>query len=414
MKLLCISMEVPFPLNNGGSVTVFNRLRGLSERGHIIDLLCASKNQEEPASIAALTPYCETVKSFHVGRLHALGNALRRPAHPLRSTLRFHRGLQSDLDQLVCSGGGDALIIDHSPMAVYARPAYRRYVRLVLVVHALVHKSLTRIANELPAGNPRRILFRIEAALSRKFEDRIFRGAQFDEYWFYSEHDRKDVIAEYPRVRSRSCTLPPGVEMREHTAFSRAALNKPHSNEIVLVGSMDNVSNEDAARWFAEEILPRVRREVPHAHFIIVGKNSRPRLRDLDSDGVSVIGEVPDLTPYLQRSGVFVVPQRGGAGIRVKMLDGLAAGMVVISTAVGAEAMPSLVPGWHYLLARDAAEFAHQVTSVLRNPERFGDVARRGFDFVREHYSVEAAAMAAEERLRRLCNVDGSSQARSR
>ena len=50
------------------------------------------------------------------------------------------------------------------------------------------------------------------------------------------------------------------------------------------------------------------------------------------------MGEVDDLRPYLQRAKVFVCPIRLGSGLRLKVLEAMAAGVPVVSTTLGVEA----------------------------------------------------------------------------
>src|SRR5439155_354663 len=121
-----------------------------------------------------------------------------------------------------------------------------------------------------------------------------------------------------------------------------------------------------------------VQRKVPGARFVVVGRGANRKLRDLAREDIIIVSDVPDLTPYLHRCQVYVIPQRGGGGVKVKLLDGLSAGRIVVSTAVGTEAIDDLRPGQHYLLAGNADEFARSVVAVLEDPVRFQDVAENG------------------------------------
>jgi glycosyltransferase involved in cell wall biosynthesis len=95
-----------------------------------------------------------------------------------------------------------------------------------------------------------------------------------------------------------------------------------------------------------------------------------PRLR--------LLGFVPDLAPLYARAGVFVNPMRGGGGTRLKVLEAMAAGKAVVSTAIGAEGL-ALTPGRDVVVADTAAEFADAVRALLADhgrAERLGQAAR--------------------------------------
>jgi hypothetical protein len=52
--------------------------------------------------------------------------------------------------------------------------------------------------------------------------------------------------------------------------------------------------NEDAAAWFARDIWPVIRAEVPGAHLSIIGSNPTARVRALAGDGVAILANVSD------------------------------------------------------------------------------------------------------------------------
>ena len=75
--------------------------------------------------------------------------------------------------------------------------------------------------------------------------------------------------------------------------------------EMVFTASMDWMPNEDAVLYFARDIFPLVRREIPEARFWAVGRNPSPAVRALDDGApLRVTGSVEDIRPYLHRSAV--------------------------------------------------------------------------------------------------------------
>jgi glycosyltransferase involved in cell wall biosynthesis len=70
---------------------------------------------------------------------------------------------------------------------------------------------------------------------------------------------------------------------------------------------------------------------------------------------------------------------RAGAGTRIKILEALALGTPVVSTALGAEGL-AVTAGVDILMAEDAAGFAAQTVKLLRSPklrERLTTAGRR-------------------------------------
>ena len=136
--------------------------------------------------------------------------------------------------------------------------------------------------------------------------------------------------------------------------------HRPLVGEAAVFGFLGLLSyppNADAARWFATEVFPLVRRQLPDATFRVVGRNPES-VEDLETlDGVVVVGEVTDPGAELAATDVSVVPIRFGAGTRLKVVEALANGLPCVSTAIGAEGL-DVTAGRDLLIADSATDFA--------------------------------------------------------
>jgi sugar transferase (PEP-CTERM/EpsH1 system associated) len=139
------------------------------------------------------------------------------------------------------------------------------------------------------------------------------------------------------------------------------------SREILFCGSLDVSMNSDAAEYFAGEIYPRIRRSLPGAIFRIVGRSPSRRLRRLSrQSGIVVTGTVPDVRPYYQNAAVAVAPFRLGAGTKLKILEAMAMGVPVVSTALGAQGM-EVADGEHIFIEDQPHRFADRVLDLFRD-----------------------------------------------
>jgi len=136
--------------------------------------------------------------------------------------------------------------------------------------------------------------------------------------------------------------------------------------EMIFVGLLSYRPNADAVRWFAEEVVPLVRREIPGALFRIVGRGGS-ELRDLgDLDGVELVGWVENLQAELDRSDLSVAPIRFGGGTRLKVTEALANRLPLVSTTIGSEGI-DVVHRRHCMLADSAVDLAVACVEVLRD-----------------------------------------------
>ena len=150
------------------------------------------------------------------------------------------------------------------------------------------------------------------------------------------------------------------------TEFFQPSGEREMPNSLVFTGSMDWLPNEDGIFYFANEIFPLIRRQVPDATLCIVGRKPSRRLQDLASrvPNIQLTGWVDDVRPYLAQRAVFIVPLRIGGGTRLKIFEAMSMGKAVVSTSIGAEGLP-VKNGEHLLLADDPASFAESTLRLL-------------------------------------------------
>jgi glycosyltransferase involved in cell wall biosynthesis len=182
--------------------------------------------------------------------------------------------------------------------------------------------------------------------------------------------------------------VPNGVDIDHYTAPIPPLSERPGPEpcDLVFTGKMDFRPNVDSALWFAQQVLPLIRREAPDVRFWIVGQNPHPRLEPLRADpAVELTGWVEDVRPYIAAAAVYVVPLRIGGGTRLKVLEAMAMGKPIVSTAVGCEGF-EVVDGQELLMADAPSEFAAAVLQLIRQPELRERLGRAAGDFAASRY----------------------------
>jgi polysaccharide biosynthesis protein PslH len=169
----------------------------------------------------------------------------------------------------------------------------------------------------------------------------------------------------------------------------------------LFVGSFSHPPNADAAERLAREIFPRVRSEMPEAVLRIVGADPPLTLRGAAGNGVEVTGQVPDVTPFLNEAAVFVAPLRLGGGMRVKVLEALAAGKAVVASRRAVDGL-TVTDGDQVILAESDREFADAIVMLLRDPGRRRALAGRARSWAAANLGRERMAPAFEQLYRSL------------
>jgi glycosyltransferase involved in cell wall biosynthesis len=189
--------------------------------------------------------------------------------------------------------------------------------------------------------------------------------------------------------RARPILVPNGVD----TAAVRpgAVRGQLGPASLVFTGTLDYRPNIDALRWFVGEVLPRIRRRRPDTRLRVVGRAAGPAVQALhDGAAVELVGEVPDVAPFIDGSAVYVVPMRIGGGSRLKLLEALAMEAAVVSTPMGAEGVAGLRSGEQLLVARSPGAFADAVLRLIDDPALAARLGRAGRAHVAANYDWRA------------------------
>jgi glycosyltransferase involved in cell wall biosynthesis len=158
----------------------------------------------------------------------------------------------------------------------------------------------------------------------------------------------------------------------------------------LLLGSFGHVNSpmDRAARWVAEDIMPIVWESIPEAHLYIIGRNSDITQAGLKMRGITVVGQVPSVVPYLQQAALTLVPLRFESGTRFKIVESGAAAVACVSTTLGAEGL-DVKHGENILIADETQAFADAMVSVLSSPNLQQMLGSNLRDLIQQNYSLE-------------------------
>jgi len=255
-------------------------------------------------------------------------------------------------------------VIEHFWCAAYVRTLRPVCGRIALDLHNIESVLLKRQSET--ATLPASVVLRRFASQCRRLESEYL--PMYDDLLVTSEQDR--------RITGRGTVYPNAVGEVAMPVVARR-------DEIAFSGNLEYEPNITAVRWFYEAIWPEVRRLSPGFIWRLVGRNEHAVRSIVGADpSVALTGPVTDAVSEIARARVAVVPLRSGSGTRVKIIEAWAAGVPVVSTAIGAEGLPG-VHGEHLLIADSPTGFARCIERVLGDQglaRRLGAAGRRLYE----------------------------------
>lgn len=391
MKILFLSRWFPFPPDNGARIRVYNLLLYLS-RQHAVDMISFNEGPVKKDQLEGMKPAAKVLATFQYrkfspGRLRSiLGLFSMRP----RSVIDTYRAEFMDaVKKAQASNLYDVVIANEIDMAPYA----------------LALKGPITILEELEVTSlydaylkETRPLARLRNGLTwlklKHYTARLIRS--FDGCTVVSELERATIQKLAPE-RKNIRVIPNGVDFAHFDDYPPTAREE---NSLVYSGALTYQANFDAVAYFMGDIYPKIKTQIPDVKFYVTGRTDGVPLERLPRrDEIIFSGYVSDIRSVLSRCCVNVVPLRMGGGTRLKILEALAMGTPVVSTAKGAEGL-DLVAGQDLILADGPDEFAQAVIRLLKDAALRERLAANGKMAVMNQYDWRFIAQNLQDAIR--------------
>ena len=386
-RVLVLTHRVPFPPDKGDRIRTYHILKWLSGKADV-HLACLADEPVDPSIIAGLNGLCERSEIVPHQGLGRWSRALRSFAGggTVSEGVFDSPVLRRLLTRWTQSYHYDTVFASASSLIPYLRRGPLCHIPSVIdLVDVDSQKWLDYAGNGL---RPIDWVYRAEGRRLREVERKIADWASA--ITFVSE-------AEASLYRE-SCGLDVGpihaVSNGVDFDYYHPDITPPGASEspdgCVFVGALDYRPNVDGAVWFCREVWPEIRRRVPEATLTLVGRRPVAAVQRLaiDCPGVNLVGQVPDVRPFVAKAALAVVPLRLARGVQNKVLEALAMRKAVISSPQAVAGVKA-VAGRDLLVASSPEEWADAVSGLLADPVRRAELGHAGRYYVEENHCWE-------------------------
>ncbi len=212
--------------------------------------------------------------------------------------------------------------------------------------------------------------------------DLVFAVSEEERAFVHAVAPEKPVILLPSYVEAQDD--PPGFDARHDVVFFGG----------FLAGS--GSPNEDALLHLVHEVMPLVWEAEPGLRLRVIGADPTEAVLELQSERVDVVGYVADPVEWLARARVHVHPMRFGAGIKLKLLETMAAGLPFVTTRVGAEGL-GLGDLGALLVNDEPGEIARRTLLLYRDRELWECTQVGLLDLVKARFTRESFRRALAE-----------------
>lgn len=274
----------------------------------------------------------------------------------------------------------DVVVAEFSEMGQYLHSnPYLPAVRKIISCHYSIAASYRKNVSVLKFTR-RGLRSRINLDRLANYEIALFRS--MDRVLVLTAQERFGLLNQAPDLRIH--VVPGGVDIQHFGPHSDEA----RENSLLFIGDYGQLPNRDAIFWFATHVWPGLKKQRPKLKFYVVGPNITAEMKKLAAFDPSIVvtGYVPDVRPYLEKAKIFVCPIRLGAGLRVKLLETMAAGVPLVTTSLGAEGIP-IQTGDNAFVADKPQMMIDYIELLLQDEPLRKAIARQARNLVKERFN---------------------------
>lgn len=381
MRILQLCYKPPFPPVDGGTLAINSVTQGLLQAECSVKVLTVATDKH-PCDMARIPDdykQATQIESVYIDTRIKVFSALAA----LLSGTSYHvqryesSEMKAKLVSALSAQQFDIVHVESIFLTPYL-PIIRKYSQAKVVLRA--HNVEHLIWRQLSSGekNPLRKWYLRHLALTLEVYERSHIN-QYDGVICITPND----VVKYCEM---GCTRPiVSIPFAiEHEPISDV-VEEP--NSLFHIGSMDWKPNIEAINWFLSRVWPLVHQELPALKLYLAGRSMPNSLCKSKTDGVIIVGEVDDARRFISSKQINIVPLLSGGGIRVKILEAMSAGKVVIATSVAARGI-NYTDGQNILIADTPDDFLRQLKLCVTNPSLVSEIGRNAAKLIDDEYSL--------------------------
>jgi polysaccharide biosynthesis protein PslH len=372
-RILFVANDFPYPLNHGAAIDMWSHIQTLKNLGFRIDVVATVKSMPPDQDIQALKAEVDQV--FIVQRRRGLKSAATSLPFQIKSRAALRTVALSNEYKVV------VMVAEHV-CSILQNPNLRAQKRILRL-----HNDEVRYFQELSKSSKnilRKAFYQSEAAKFRVLSPKIM--SKCDALWFISEYERKQHVKKHPADRKKAFFVPPHVDpnVMRHQPLEGC--------RVLFIGTLALANNSSAVEWYVSHVH-QLLCDVIGYNFVVAGNTvgeSADVLKRIVAPyrNITLIENPKQIESFYSSAAVFVNPVLRGAGLKMKTIDAIQAGLPVVTTSTGVEGT-GLTHQRHLLVADTPKEFAECIRNIFNNRRMARELVTAAQKFVAGEFDQE-------------------------
>ncbi|WP_139691857.1 glycosyltransferase [Sporolactobacillus terrae] len=160
------------------------------------------------------------------------------------------------------------------------------------------------------------------------------------------------------------------------------------SKNILFFGAMSRPENYESCIWFIENVFLKLHNQDLEYKFYVVGGNPNPKLLKYKSRNIIITGFVQNLEKYFEKCMCLVAPLLLGAGIKIKILEAMSAGIPVLTNDIGIEGIPA-EDNVSYLHCNSEQDYIDKINKMEKNEIDRNYISRNAKSMLNKYFNLD-------------------------
>lgn len=385
MRILQVCLKPPYPKIDGGCVAIASMMETMLSANHEVNTLCMSTHKHPfdlkniPSGVLQKTQMEAIEMDTRIKPFDAFFNLFSSESYNIQ---RFYsKYFETRLVEILSTSEFDIVHLESLFCTPYLQ-TIRKHSKAKVVVRA--HNLEFRIWEQLATQEKNIFKKWYLNLLASRLKNYELETLNKVDGIISITHDDSNELKKLG-IHTPTETIPIGMSV------SKIEAQPVQKSELHLyhLGAMDWLPNIEGINWFVKDVWPNITKEFPDVKCSLAGRKMPSSLLSHSAENLSIEGEVSSVSNFLSDKNVAIIPLLSGSGLRVKIVEAMAYGKVVITTSLGATGIP-YENDKNILIADSPDGFVQQIETLKQHPEKVESIGAEARKLAEREFDLSA------------------------
>jgi len=375
-KILLITHKSPLPIKDGGAYAINNIIKGYLNKNCKVDLLILSTKKHSANKEILENTYNEA--NIFIQKINTRINLIKNLIINIPLILKkyYSKKVKDKITYILKNNQYDFIQIEGIQTTIYLNYIKKlTTTKIIYRPHNIEYKiweRFSKIQNNIFS----KFFYKFISQNLKRYEKNIINKydilipiTEIDANFFKTNGNFKPIHVH-----------PFGIDINPEKI-------NDEDNNLFFIGSLDWKPNIEGLEWFLTYVWKEIKEKFSEIRFYIAGRNPSKRIKSLIiKSKAEFIGEVDDSGEFIKKHKIMIVPLFAGSGIRVKIIEAMSYGKVILTTPIGIEG----IPGEHMkniIIAENKEDFIMYLSKIYNDKNLLNIISQNAIEFIKQHYN---------------------------